>query len=113
MLTPRGRKRSTMSQQLKVFGTTPAYRKGDDVADLLARAITYHRSGDLAKAQAGYKKILKKRPKQFDALYMLGVSEFQSGNSQSAEHLLRRALLVDPQQGRSQTWNFDDVARSN
>jgi predicted O-linked N-acetylglucosamine transferase (SPINDLY family) len=86
-----------MSQQLKVFSAKPTYRKGDDVADWLARASAYHRSGDLAKAQAGYKKVLKKRPNQFDALYMLGVSEHQSGNFQSAERLLRRVLLVDPQ----------------
>jgi len=75
----------------------PALRKGDDVADLFARANAFHRSGDLAKAQAGYKKILKKRPNHFDALYLLGLSEHQSNNSQSAERLLKRALLVDPQ----------------
>jgi predicted O-linked N-acetylglucosamine transferase (SPINDLY family) len=86
-----------MSQQLKAFGAPPAYRKGDDVADLLARAVAYHRSGDLARAQAGYKKVLKKRPNHFDALHMLGLSEHQSGDVQSAERLLRRALQVDPQ----------------
>ncbi|MGA7807361.1 tetratricopeptide repeat protein [Bradyrhizobium sp.] len=75
----------------------PTHRKSDNVADLLARTNGYHRSGDLAKAQAGYKKVLKKCPKHFDALYLLGVSEHQSGNSQAAEPLLRRALLVDPQ----------------
>jgi predicted O-linked N-acetylglucosamine transferase (SPINDLY family) len=86
-----------MSQQLKAFGAPPAYRKGDDVADLLARAVAYHRSGDLAKAQAGYKKVLKKCPNHFDALHMLGLSEHQSGDVQSAERLLKRALQVDPQ----------------
>ena len=86
-----------MSQQLKAFGAVPAYRKGDDVPVLFARATAFHRSGQLAEAQAGYKKVLKKRPNHFDALYMFGVSEHLSGNSQSAERLLRRALLVDPQ----------------
>jgi predicted O-linked N-acetylglucosamine transferase (SPINDLY family) len=85
-----------MSQQLKVFGAAPAHRKGDD-ADLFAQAMAYHRSGHLAKAQAGYKKVLKKRPNHFGALHMLAASEHQSGNSQSAERLLKRALLVDPQ----------------
>ncbi|MGJ4954937.1 tetratricopeptide repeat protein [Bradyrhizobium sp. HKCCYLRH2015] len=75
----------------------PALRKGDEIADLFARASAFHRSGDLAKAQAGYKKILKKRPNHFGALYMLGLSEHQSNNSESAERLLKRALLVDPQ----------------
>jgi len=84
-----------MSQHQKVFGAAPAYRKGDDT-DLFAQATAYHRSGDLAKAQAGYKKVLKKRPNHFGALHMLAVSEQQSGNSPSAERLLRRALLIDP-----------------
>jgi predicted O-linked N-acetylglucosamine transferase (SPINDLY family) len=86
-----------MNQQLKAFSAKPTYRKSDDVADSLARASAYHRSGDLAKAQAGYKKVLKKRPNHIDALYMLGVSEYQRGSFQSAERLLRRVLLVDPQ----------------
>ena len=86
-----------MSQRQKAFGATPAHRKADEVADLLARAFASHRSGDLAKAQLGYNEILKKRPDHFDALYLLGLSEYQSGNSQSAERLFRRALLVDPQ----------------
>lgn len=86
-----------MSQQLKAFGATPAHRKGDEVADWLARAIAYHQSGDLAKAQAGYKKVLKKRPNHFETLHRLAVCEHQSGDAQSAERLLKRALLVDPQ----------------
>lgn len=75
----------------------PALRKGDDVADMFDRASAFHRSGDLAKAQAGYTKILKKRPNHFGALYMFGLSEHQSNNSVAAERLLKRALLVDPQ----------------
>jgi len=75
----------------------PALRSSDEIADLFARASAFHRSGDLAKAQAGYKKLLKKRPNHFDALYLLGLSEHQSNNSEAAERLLRRALLLDPQ----------------
>ena len=33
----------------------------------------------------------------FDALYMLGVSEYQSGNFEAAIHLLRQGLRIDPQ----------------
>ena len=86
----------------KAFGEGPAYRKSDDAALLFARAIAFHQFGRLAEAQAGYKKVLKKRPNHFDALYMLGLSEQQRGNSQSAERLLRRALLVDPQSAAAQ-----------
>ena len=81
----------------KVVGAAPAYRKSDDVAVLFGRAMAHYQSAHLAEAQAGYRKVLKKRPDHFDALHMLGVCEHQSGNSQSAEIFLRRALLVDPQ----------------
>jgi predicted O-linked N-acetylglucosamine transferase (SPINDLY family) len=91
-----------MSQQLTFSGAAPAHRKGDDVSDLFGRAVTDHRSGQLAKAQAGYKKLLKKSPNHFDALHMLAVSEYQSGNHQSAERLLRQAVLVNPQSAAAQ-----------
>ena len=50
--------------QLKAFGAQPAHRRGDEVAELFAQATAHHRAGQLAKAQAGYKKVLKKRPNQ-------------------------------------------------
>ncbi len=86
-----------MSQRLKFSGAATVYRKGNDVANLFAQATTYHQLGHLAEAQAGYKKVLKKRPNHFEALHMLAVSEHQGGNYQSAERLLRRAVLVNPQ----------------
>jgi hypothetical protein len=43
--------------QLRVFGAQPAYRRGDEVANLFAQATAHHRAGQLAKAQAGYKKV--------------------------------------------------------
>jgi hypothetical protein len=45
--------------QLRVLGAQPAYRRGDEVADLFAQATAHHRAGQLAKAQ-----VLKKRPNQ-------------------------------------------------
>lgn len=85
-----------------VVGAAPVYRKSDDVAVLFARATAYHRFGQLAEAEAGYKKVLKKRPNHFDALHMLGVCEHQSGNSASAVRSLKRAVLLDPQSAAAQ-----------
>ncbi len=84
-----------MNQPLQ-FNVNSA-RNGDDVAELFARASAFHHSGDIAQAQAGYIEILQSNPNHFDALHMLGVSEQQLGHSQSAERLLRQALLMDPQ----------------
>jgi predicted O-linked N-acetylglucosamine transferase (SPINDLY family) len=86
----------------RVASVAPAYRRGDDVAVLFARATAYYRFGQLAEARVGCKKVLKKRPNHFDALHMLGGCEHQSGNSVSAERFLRRAVLLDPQSAAAQ-----------
>ncbi len=49
------------------------------------RALTLHRLGQPAEAEAGYRQVLKKRPNHFDALRRLGVCEHQSGNSEAAD----------------------------
>jgi predicted O-linked N-acetylglucosamine transferase (SPINDLY family) len=81
----------------KALSAAPVYSQNDSVALLFALATTYHRHGNLAEAQAGYKRVLKKNPNHFDALHMLALCEHKNGNSDSAEHLLRQALLVDRQ----------------
>jgi predicted O-linked N-acetylglucosamine transferase (SPINDLY family) len=80
----------------KAVSAAPAYRKSDDVAVLFVRARAFHKFGQLAEAQVGYKKVLKKRPNHFDALHMLGASEHQNGDSEAAVRLLKRAVLLDP-----------------
>lgn len=92
-----GERDRSMSFRTKVaFNAPPISRKGLDIAGLSARAQAMHCQGHLAEAQAIYQKILKKRPNHFEALYMLGVCERQSGNFVAAVRLLRRALLIDP-----------------
>jgi predicted O-linked N-acetylglucosamine transferase (SPINDLY family) len=84
-------------ERQKVLSGAPVYRKSDDVAVLFARAAAYHQHGQLADAQAGYKKVLKKRPNHFDAWHMLGVCELGSCNYEAAVRPLKRALLLDQQ----------------
>jgi predicted O-linked N-acetylglucosamine transferase (SPINDLY family) len=83
--------------KLKALPVTTPSRKGFDIGREFARGQAYHRFGDLAEAQAAYRRVLKKSPNHFDALHMLGVCEHLSGNSEAAVRLLNRALLVDPQ----------------
>jgi tetratricopeptide (TPR) repeat protein len=64
---------------------------------VFAQAQLCHAYGKLAEAQAGYKKVLKKRPNHFDAWHMLGVCEFQGRNYEAAVRSLKRALLLDRQ----------------
>ena len=62
----------------------------------LNRAISAHQAGNLSEAQALYKAVLAHDKHQFDALHMLGVLEGQLGNFEEADHLIRRALKIDP-----------------
>jgi predicted O-linked N-acetylglucosamine transferase (SPINDLY family) len=64
---------------------------------LFAQAQESHRNGNLAEAEAGYKKVLKKRPNHFEAWHMLAVCELASRNYEAAVRLLKRALLLDSQ----------------
>jgi predicted O-linked N-acetylglucosamine transferase (SPINDLY family) len=70
--------------------------KAHDLGSTLARAVALHQSGLFADAQALYRAILRKRSNHFDALHLLGVLEHQSGNRETGERLIRRALLVNP-----------------
>ncbi len=86
-----------MSQGRQQAFSAPTARKGQDVAAVFAEAVANHRSGRLAEAQAGYRRVLKKRPNHFQSLHLLGISEHEGGNSEAAARSLWRALLVDPQ----------------
>lgn len=62
---------------------------------LFASAQAAHASGNLVEAQAGYKKVLKKRPDHFGAWHMLGVCELLNADYEAAVRALKRALLLD------------------
>jgi predicted O-linked N-acetylglucosamine transferase (SPINDLY family) len=94
--TAAGKHQMSLERQ-RVFGAPPISRKGLDAAGLVARALAFHRLGQLADARAGYKQVLKKRPNHFNALRLLGLCEHHGGDSEAAARLLKRALLLDPQ----------------
>jgi predicted O-linked N-acetylglucosamine transferase (SPINDLY family) len=86
-----------MSPGKRAFSSAPAIPEQTPFVQILfARAQESHRSGHIADAVAGYKKVLKKRPNHFDAWHMLGVCEHQSGDHEAAARALKRALLLDP-----------------
>jgi predicted O-linked N-acetylglucosamine transferase (SPINDLY family) len=71
-------------------------KKGYDVAEAFARAHTLHQNGFASEAQAVCRDVLRKVPRHFHALQLLGVIEYQSGRYEEAERLLRQALSVEP-----------------
>lgn len=62
----------------------------------LEKAIAYHQAGKLAKAEEGYRKILRKEPDHADALHLLGVAEYQLGRIDSAVEKIRKAIRLHP-----------------
>ncbi len=63
----------------------------------LAQALERHRRGELADAEALYRRIIETRPDHFDALHMLGVIRHQQGRHDEAHDLIGRALAVRPE----------------
>ena len=62
----------------------------------VAKGIEAHRSGRLEEAQRLYKKALRRRAADPDALIFLGVLEFHRGERQRGIELLNRSLAVAP-----------------
>ena len=69
--------------------TTPSH-------DRLHQALALHRQGQLAPAQTIYQEILRRQPRHFDALHMLGVMAAQRGDAARAVELIAAAIAVDP-----------------
>ncbi len=63
---------------------------------LLQRAVQLHMSGNPSSALSEYRRILAKAPQHIDALHLSGVAEFQLGNLDDAEFLIRAAIAINP-----------------
>lgn len=66
------------------------------VRALLEEGLTRHKAGQLAAAEALYRKVLTQAPRQGDALFLLGRLKYQTDALDEAVALLRRAIAVDP-----------------
>jgi predicted O-linked N-acetylglucosamine transferase (SPINDLY family) len=62
----------------------------------LAVAWTFHRAGEHARADHLYREILRLEPRNYDALYLLGVLCSQTGRFGEAKHFLGEASRVRP-----------------
>ena len=60
------------------------------------KALTFHRQGQLALAQAVYEKILEIQPGNVDALHLLGVIAAQMQNPRKAVELIDQAIALNP-----------------
>ncbi len=62
----------------------------------IGQAIAMQRQGQLDAAEALYRQILRRNPRQVDALHFLGVLAAQQHDNDGAVELIRRALELNP-----------------
>jgi predicted TPR repeat methyltransferase len=67
-----------------------------DVPTIIAAAQRYHRAGDLAEAEIGYRIALGREPDHPDALHLLGLLACQIGKADIGVPLIRRAIARAP-----------------
>lgn len=63
-----------------------------EVRQAMQSAIALHEAGKLAQAEALYRRILQQVPREPDALHMLGVIAYQTGNYPAALELISSAI---------------------
>ncbi len=71
-------------------------QKAYDLGEARNQALRLHQAGRIADAQAVCREMLQHAPRHFDALHLLGVTEYQSGRFEEADRLLQQALAVEP-----------------
>ncbi len=67
----------------------------EDLGQLLAEALAFHRRGEWERAQYCYEQLLQKKPRHFDALQLLGTLFGQRQQYVLAITVLKKALNID------------------
>lgn len=70
----------------------------EDLAETISAAVRLHQQGQLAQAEALYRRILEQEPEHPGALHLLGVVAHQQGHDDRAAELIARALALRPDQ---------------
>lgn len=79
-----------------------------DVRETLTEGEAHHRAGDLARAEAAYRAVLRVEPKQAQAWFLLGVICQGTGRLDEAIASFRRSIQLRPR--HAPTWNLLGVA---
>ncbi len=88
----------------KVFGVLknkrrdakPLPRFAADVEWDFAQGAAFHRAGKFADAKTLYEKVLKRQPKHFDALHMLGLLALEARDLDMGVRLIKRSIALYP-----------------
>jgi putative PEP-CTERM system TPR-repeat lipoprotein len=99
---------SVSSAAILLTCSITACHSTESVDALVAEAKQYHEKGDDTSAQIQLKNALQKSPDNAEARYLLGVIDNETGDPQSAEKELRKAMSV----GMSAEKVMPDLAKS-
>src|SRR5512141_3109940 len=66
------------------------------VQQLFSQGLALHHDRELDQARGFYEKVLEMRPEHFDALHMLGVIAYQTGQFNRAVELIDKAIEQEP-----------------
>jgi protein O-GlcNAc transferase len=67
-----------------------------EIAAAFAQALRHHQAGELAQAEALYRRVLAADARHSDALHMLGVAAHQQGRSAEAIDSIGKAIATNP-----------------
>ena len=76
----------------------PLTATGSSTLPNFQSGIAHHQLGQLSQAQAIYRRLLEIDPRHAEALHLLGVIAYQTGDHQSAVDLIGQAIEVNPSQ---------------
>jgi predicted O-linked N-acetylglucosamine transferase (SPINDLY family) len=66
------------------------------------QGVALHRQGDIAAAEAVYRRVLNTEPDNPEALHLLGVIALQQGDAARAQRFIAKAVLHAPERGEFQ-----------
>jgi len=69
----------------------------------LDQAKMFHQMGRVAEAEAAYRAVLARNPREFDALHLLGLLRYQQGRADEAHQLLKEAVKLKPRSPQALT----------
>jgi tetratricopeptide (TPR) repeat protein len=66
------------------------------IAEMLAQAVQFHQSGQLAQAEPLYRQIIQSNPNHADAHHLLGLLARQTGHRDASVSIIQRAIALNP-----------------
>ncbi|MCP4348131.1 MAG: tetratricopeptide repeat protein [Desulfobacterales bacterium] len=88
--------RKKKKKKQKPLGNNISAKGNTDINKELRKALQYHRSGQLQKAEQTYTNILEIRPDHADSLHGLGVIACQAENYDAGIDLFKKAVQIKP-----------------